>query len=544
MTQISRLSLTRLPAYSALQDAQERLARTSLLEMFTADPDRAARYTKVAADVTVDFSKLHIDDAVVSLLLELAEGQGVMRRAKALFAGEPINETEGRAVLHPALRGGGARPFMVDGVDVLPDVHQVLARMGAFAEAVRSGAYTSASGAAITDVVLIGIGGSHLGPQMVVNALESFHHPRLTFSFVSNIDGHELTAVLNRVCPANTLFIVASKTFTTAETMANARAARAWLVEHAGDGAVAKQFVALSTATELVAQFGIAEALTFPFWDWVGGRYSVWSAIGLPVMLAIGEAQFREFLRGAEALDDHFLSAPPRENVPLLLGLFTVWYTVFWGVTSEAIIPYDARLHDLPAYLQQLVMESNGKRALLDGTVTEVPTSGVVWGAAGTDAQHSFFQLLHQGTGLIPVEFIGVLQPDHALTDQHTMLLANMIAQAEALLHGRSETETRVFIQQRGLPEHLVPAMTFPGNKPSTVLLLDQLTPQSLGALVALYEHRTFVAGALWGINSFDQMGVELGKQLAGTIVTELETGEMSVHDSSTASLIERITRR
>lgn len=538
------MALTRLPSYAALQDAQKRLVQTPLLQLFSDDANRADRYTKEAAGVTVDFSKLHVDDDVLAQLLALAEERGVMNRAAQLFRGEKINETENRAVLHPALRGSGSRPFSVDGVDVLPDVHGVLARMAEFAEAVRSGAYVAASGEEITDIVLIGIGGSHLGPQMVVQALEAFHHPRLRFQFVSNIDGHELSGVLRSIHPARTLFIVASKTFTTAETMANAHAARNWLVQHVGEAAVAKQFVALSTATDLVAQFGVSEALTFPFWDWVGGRYSVWSAIGLPVMIAVGAEGFQEFLRGAEALDDHFISTPPADNVPLLLGLFTVWYTTFWGVTSEAIIPYDARLRDLPAYLQQLVMESNGKQALLDGSLTEVPTSGVVWGAPGTDAQHSFFQLLHQGTGLIPVEFIGVLQPDHDLSEQHTALLANMVAQAEALLHGRSAEETIAYVRERGLPEHLVPAMTFPGNKPSTVLLIDRLTPRTLGALVALYEHRTLVAGTLWGINSFDQMGVELGKQLAGTIAHELNTGHIGVHDGSTTALISRIINR
>ena len=530
---------TRLEAIQQrLAQAKQRLETQQLRDLFATNPTRTEMFSHQAAGIFADFSKHFIDEDALHDLLALAEETGVPQAITRMFAGEEINTTEQRAVLHPALRGSGAREFRVSGEDVLPEVHAVLARMAEFVTDVHNGTHTGVGGEPITDVVTIGIGGSHLGPQLAVEALAAQHVANLRFHFVSNIDGHELQSVLAQVPATQTLFIVASKTFTTQETMTNAQAARAWLVRQAGEEAVAQQFVALSTATELVAQFGIAANRTFPFWDWVGGRYSVWSAIGLPVMLAIGPDGFTEFLRGAEEMDEHFVTAPLRENLPVLLAALSVWYLTFWEVHSEAIIPYDARLQRLPAYLQQLVMESNGKSVTLASTPVTTPTSGVVWGAAGTDAQHSFFQLLHQGTRLIPVEFIAALRGSHEFPDQHTMLLANLVAQAEALLMGRSEAETAELLAGNPRAAELTPAMSFPGNKPSTVLLMNELTPATLGALIALYEHRTFVAGVMWGINSFDQMGVELGKQLAGTIASELAEDSIGVHDASTTALL------
>lgn len=541
MTQGSQLPLRQLPIFADLQRSQQRLSRTHLRNLFAEDLQRAEQFSRSAVGMFVDFSKQRIDATVFEQLLTLANDTGVLALRDALVRGEPINSTEHRAVLHPALRASGARSYRTDNADVLPEVRAVLQRMREYTDAVHDGSFRSASGEQITDVVSIGIGGSHLGSQMVVYALSNNTTARVRVHFVANVDGHELQAVLSRVDANRTLFIVASKTFTTQETMTNARAAREWLVARTSEAAVKQQFIAVSTAEEHVEAFGIDASRMFPFWDWVGGRYSVWSAIGLPVMLAVGADAFTSFLRGAEAMDEHFFTAEPSENIPLILGLLSVWNLTFWDVYSEAIIPYDARLTYLPAYLQQLVMESNGKRVQNDGSVVSTPTSGVVWGAAGTDAQHSFFQLLHQGTHTIPVEFLGFLQPDHDFPHQHDILLANMVAQSEALLNGRSTNETAAMLQQTGEPTTLTHAMTFPGNKPSTTILLKQLTPYALGSVLAMYEHRTFVAGAVWGINSFDQMGVELGKQLASTVLDEFAAKEIGTHDSSTVGLMKRI---
>lgn len=536
---------TRLESiHQRLAQAKQRLEVERISNLFATNPTRTETFSHRAAGVFADFSKHFIDKEALGDLLALAEATGVPAAIASMFAGEEINTTEQRAALHPALRASGTRPFTVAGHNVVPDVHAVLARMSEFVTQVHTGSQLGVTGERFTDVVTIGIGGSHLGPQLAVEALAEQHVTNLRFHFVSNIDGTELSSVLASVPPATTLFVVASKTFTTQETMTNAHAARAWLTKHVGEDAVGAQFVALSTATELVERFGIAASRTFPFWDWVGGRYSVWSAIGLPVMLAIGPDQFQEFLRGAERMDNHFATAPLARNLPVILALISVWYLSFWDVHSEAIIPYDARLKNLPAYLQQLVMESNGKRVTTAGKTVTTATSGVVWGAAGTDAQHSFFQLLHQGTALIPVEFIAALRSSHEFPAQHTALLANMVAQAEALLTGRSEAETARALGDTPRAAELIPAMSFPGNKPSTVLLVEELTPSTLGALIALYEHRTFVAGVVWGINSFDQMGVELGKQLANTIMDELKTGNIGAHDASTTALLQMLQHR
>jgi len=533
----------RTEAWAALQGHFEAHGRDlDLREAFARDPGRFEALSIEAPEVFADLSKNLVDTATLHFLLDLADECGVAARRDAMLRGDAINTTEDRAVLHTALRAPrGAAPFS-------GDVHHVLDAMLSYVETVRD---TAASG--IKHVVNIGIGGSDLGPQMLVPALDAFAHPGLTLHFVSNVDGHDITPVLRKLKPAETLFIIASKTFTTQETMANAHAAKAWFDENGGTD-TAKHFVATTTNVAAAAQFGITT--TFGFWDWVGGRYSLWSAIGLPIALAIGADHFRALLAGAHAMDEHFAQAPAAKNLPLLLGLIDVWYRNFHRFTSRSVAPYHQGLKRLPAYLQQLEMESNGKRVDLNGEPLPFATSPVVWGEPGTNGQHAYFQMLHQGTDVIPVEFILVKQPTHGLSGlhgpllaqldkQHTMLLANGLAQSQALMQGKTTAQAQAEkapTASKALdPLTLARHRTFPGNRPSTTLMLDQLTPRSLGALIALYEHRVFTSGALWGINSFDQWGVELGKALCNDLLPRLGSGDVGGLDASTAGLMKRL---
>ena len=519
-------------AWAALKGHFEAHGRDfDLREAFARDPNRFAAMSVEAPEVFADLSKNRLDTATLRFLLDLARECGVPARRDAMFNGEPINLTEGRAVQHVALRAPrGEGPFS-------GAVHGVLDAMLGYAETVRDSA---ASG--IRHVVNIGIGGSDLGPQMVVPALDAFVHPGLTFHFVSNVDGHDITPVLRRLQPSETLFIIASKTFTTQETMANAQAARAWFIAHGGTD-TARHFVAATTNVKAAAEFGITT--TFGFWDWVGGRYSLWSAIGLPIAMAIGADHFRELLAGAHAMDRHFATAPASQNLPVLLGLLDVWYRNFHGFTSRSVAPYHQGLKRLPAYLQQLEMESNGKQVDLAGRPLPYATSPVVWGEPGTNGQHAYFQMLHQGTDVIPVEFILVKHPTHALTDLHTKLLANGLAQSQALMLGKTTEQAQAGHAPTASKQldagTLARHRTFPGNRPSTTLMLDKLTPRSLGALIALYEHRVFTSGAVWGINSFDQWGVELGKALCADLLPRLVSGDVSGLDGSTAGLMQRL---
>ncbi|MCX7659865.1 MULTISPECIES: glucose-6-phosphate isomerase [Caldimonas] len=522
----------RTTAWAALRGHFEAHGRDlDLREAFARDPARFERFSLEAPEVFADLSKNLWDEATHRLLSELARECGLEARRDAMLAGEPINVTEGRAVLHTALRAPrGQGPYS-------EEVHGVLDRLLAYAEGVRD---TAASG--ITDVVNIGIGGSDLGPQMVVGALDAFVHQGLRLHFVSNVDGHDIAPVLRRLQPQSTLFIIASKTFTTQETMANARVAREWFIQQGGSD-IAKHFVATTTNIEAAAAFGITT--TFGFWDWVGGRYSLWSAIGLPIAIALGQEHFRALLDGAHAMDRHFATAPLEQNLPVQLGLLDVWYRNFHGFASRSVAPYHQGLKRLPAYLQQLEMESNGKRVDLDGHALPYGTSPVVWGEPGTNGQHAYFQMLHQGTDVIPVEFILVKTPTHGHADLHAKLLANGLAQAQALMRGKTTEEAlgeQAPTASRTLEATTIARhRTFPGNRPSTTLLLERLTPRALGALIALYEHRVFTSGALWGINSFDQWGVELGKALCNDLLPRLASGETTGLDASTAGLIRRL---
>ncbi|ATE60121.1 glucose-6-phosphate isomerase [Thauera sinica] len=535
--------LTQTPAWRALAAHRDETGERPMSALFAADPARFERFSVRAAGLFLDYSKNRIDDRGMALLAALARERGLEAARAAMFGGQRINNTEDRAVLHVALRNRGDAPLEVDGADVMPAVRDVLRRMGAFAEAVREGRWRGHTGEAITDIVNIGIGGSDLGPAMACQALAAHGHPRLAMHFVSNIDGDHLAGVLARVKPATTLFIVASKTFTTVETMTNAASARAWfLAGGAAEADVAKHFVAVSTNAQRVAAFGIDPANMFGFWDWVGGRYSMWSAVGLPIALYVGRDGFDALLDGACAMDRHFAEAPPERNMPVILGLLGVWYRGFFGSASVSVAPYAQALARLPAYLQQLEMESNGKSVTRDGRPVDTPACPVIWGEPGTNGQHAFFQLLHQGTDLIPVDFIAPLTASHGLADHHRLLLANCIAQSKALMVGRTAGEVRAELSAAGLAgealEALVPHRVFPGNRPSNTLLLPDLSPRSLGALVALYEHKVFVQSVIWDINAFDQWGVELGKQIAARIGAELAGGAPGVHDGSTLGLI------
>ena len=534
-------TLTDSPAWHALARHFDAMRELHLRELFAGDPGRAARLSYEAAGIHADLSKHRVTDETVRLLLRLAEERGVAERRDAMFRGERINSTENRAVLHVALRMPRERSLVLDGRDVVKEVHDVLDRMAALAERVRSGEWRGHTGRRIRAVVNIGIGGSDLGPAMAYGALRAYSDRALTVRFVSNVDATDVVETLRDLDPEETLVIVSSKTFTTVETVTNARSARQWLLDGLGgdEAAVAKHVVAVSTNLEAVAAFGIDPANAFGFWDWVGGRYSMDSAVGLSTMIAIGPQAFGELLAGFHALDRHFTDTPLERNLPVLMGLLGVWYRDFFGATTHAVLPYEHYLARFPAYLQQLVMESNGKRVTLDGEAVAVDTSPVVWGEPGTNGQHSFYQLLHQGTTFVPVDIVAFASALHALGDHHDLLLANALAQAQALAFGRTVAELRA----AGVPDALVPQKETPGNRPSTFLLLERLTPFALGTLVALYEHVVFTQGAVWGIDSFDQWGVELGKELAQRLVPVVSgaPGEGPDLDPSTAALVARI---
>jgi glucose-6-phosphate isomerase len=535
---------TQTAAWKALRAHQDEVRDLQMRDLFREDPDRAARFSLTLGDLLFDFSKHRITDQTVSLLTQLCEECGVRDWITRMYSGDVINETEGRAVLHTALRNRGDRTVTVDGADVMPDVRRVLSQMRAFAASVREGAWVGFTGRVITDVVNIGIGGSDLGPVMVTEALRPYWKQGLRAHFVSNVDGTHLSEVLRQLQPETTLFIIASKTFTTQETLTNARSARQWLVDRLGnEEAVAKHFVALSTNRDAVVEFGIDPANMFEFWDWVGGRYSLWSAIGLSIATIIGMDHFEELLAGAYEVDEHFRSAPLRENMPVIMAVLGVWYHNFFGAASHAVLPYDQYLHRFPAYLQQADMESNGKSASRDGEIIAGYTTGpIVWGEPGTNGQHAFFQLLHQGTHLVPCDFIVAAQSQNPLGEHHDILVANCIAQAEALMRGKTADEAREELEKAGTPEDrvaaLVPHKTFSGNRPSSTFMVERLTPRALGRLIALYEHKIFVQGVIWNVYSFDQWGVELGKQLAKVVLPEL-SGADGEHDASTRQLIE-----
>jgi glucose-6-phosphate isomerase len=536
-------ALTDLPAWQALAAHAETLRDVHLRELFARDPERFAKLSLRLDDLLLDCSKHRVTDDTLRLLLDLARATDVEGWRDRMLQGEKINATENRAVLHTALRNRSGRPVLVDGQDVMPGVHAVLEKMQGFTGQLRDGAWRGATGHAITDIVNLGIGGSDLGPLMVCEALKPYQRADLRPHFVSNVDGAHLAHTLARLDPARTLFVVASKTFTTQETMTNAGSARAWLTRALGEDAVARHFVAVSTNEAAVRGFGIDPANMFGFWDWVGGRYSLWSAIGLPIALAVGFERFEELLGGAHAMDEHFRTAPLERNLPVVQALLGVWYRDFLGASTLAILPYDQHLSRFPAYLQQGDMESNGKGVRRDGTRVDYATGPVIWGEPGTNGQHAFYQLIHQGTELVPCDFLAAAESQTPMGDHHEKLLANFFAQTEALAFGKSAAEARAELEGQGLAgealEALLPHKVFPGNRPSTSILYRRLDPHRLGSLIALYEHKIFVQGVIWGINSFDQWGVELGKQLASKILPEL-AGEAPVasHDGSTNGLI------
>ena len=532
--------LTNLPAWKMLEDNRNTIATTTLSDLFAADPTRGDRMNAEAAGLFLDYSKNRVTDETLALLVDLARQANVEARRDAMFAGDAINVTENRSVLHVALRAPKGTKMMVDGVDVVPEVHRVLESMAVFADRIRGGQWKGATGKPIRNVINVGIGGSDLGPVMAYEALRHYADRRLTFRFVSNVDGTDFAEAVIDLDPAETLFIISSKTFTTLETMTNATTAREWILAGLGGdaGVVARHFVAVSTNAAKVAEFGIDTANMFGFWDWVGGRYSMDAAIGLSTMIAIGPAQFSELLGGFHAMDEHFRTAPLERNLPALLGLLSLWYGDFFGAQSIAVLPYEQYLKRFPAYLQQLTMESNGKSIRLDGTRVNYDTGPIYWGEPGTNGQHSFYQMIHQGTHLIPCDFLGFNRSLNRLGHHHDFLISNIFAQAEALAFGKTAAQ----VKAEGTPDWLVPHRVFEGNRPSNVIMADVLNPATLGSLVALYEHAVFVQGAIWGINSFDQWGVELGKQLAQHIIGELESAaEPSLrHDSSTNALIRR----
>jgi glucose-6-phosphate isomerase len=534
--------LTLRPAWKALKDHYERVHQVHMRNLFADDPRRGERFSLEALGMYLDYSKNQITDDTIRLLLDVAKSSDLRERIDGMFAGEKINITENRAVLHVALRAPESESIHVDGENVVPKVHQVLDRMAAFATKVRSGEWKGFTGKRIRHVVNIGIGGSDLGPMMAYEALKHYADRALTLRFVSNIDGTDLTEATSDLDPAETLFVVCSKTFTTIETLTNAQSARAWCLDVLQDKqAVAKHFVAVSTNADEVARFGIDTANMFEFWDWVGGRYSYDSAIGLSLMIGIGPDHFRDMLAGFHAMDQHFRTAPFEKNLPVLLGLLGVWYVNFFGAESHAILPYDQYLWRLSAYCQQLDMESNGKRVDLDGQSVNYQTGPIIWGQPGTNGQHAFYQLIHQGTRLIPCDFIGFCESLNPLGQHHDQLMANFLAQTEALAFGKTAAE----VEAEGVHPSLVPHRTFEGNHPTNTILALKLTPEMLGQIIAMYEHKVFVQGTIWNINSFDQWGVELGKVLAKRITSELvsETEPSLHHDSSTNALIQRYRR-
>ena len=534
--------LTHRPAWKALEAHYQKIRDQHLRRLFADDPNRGERFALEALGIYLDYSKNRVTDETIRLLLELAESSELHGRIDAMFKGEKINITENRAVLHIALRTPRDQAIIVDGVNVVPEVHAVLDKMAHFSNRIRSGAWTGYTGKHMRNIINIGIGGSDLGPSMAYDALKYYSDRNLTMRFVSNIDGNELVEATRDLDPAETLFIVSSKTFTTLETLTNAHSARAWCVRAMGsEQAVAKHFVAVSTNAAEVAKFGIDTANMFEFWDWVGGRYSYDSAIGLSLMIAIGPDHFRAMLAGFHAMDEHFRTAPFERNLPVLLGLIGIWYNNFFSAQTVAILPYDHYLGRLSAYLQQLDMESDGKHVDLQGRQVDYQTGPIIWGQPGTNGQHAFYQLIHQGTKLIPCDFIGFNQALNPLGRHHDLLMANFFAQTEALAFGKTAEE----VAADGVPTYQVPHRTFEGNRPTNTILAERLTPETLGKLIALYEHKVFVQGTIWNINSFDQWGVELGKVLANRIIPELESASDPelAHDSSTNTLIRRYRR-
>ena len=532
-------TVTASPAWQALIRHQRAMAEVPVRDLFAADPDRFGRFSLEAAGLLLDYSKNRITAETIALLADLARSRDLEGWRNRLFSGEAINISEERAVLHTALRQRHDAPVTVAGGDVIPELRAVMKRFGAFVDGVRFGEVTGLSGRRFKDVVNIGIGGSDLGPLMMTDALLPYHHPDLRVRFVSNVDGTHLYDTLDWLDPETTLFIITSKTFTTEETMANARSAREWFLSEGGDEKdIGRHFIAVTANLAEARRFGIGPESTFAFWDWVGGRFSLWSAVGLPVAMAIGMERFDQLLAGAAAMDEHFRTAPLEANMPVLMGLLGVWATNFWDAPAHAVVPYDQYLHRLPAYLQQLDMESNGKSVDRDGNPVDYATAPVIFGEPGTNAQHSFFQALHQGPRAIPVDFLAAAESHNPFGDHHRLLLANMLAQSEALMRGRTAEEARTEMTAAGLSperlEALLPHKLFPGSRPSNTLLYQKLTPVTLGALIALYEHKIFVQGVIWNLNSFDQWGVELGKALARTTGTELAYGPVADHDGST----------
>ena len=542
--------LTQSPAWQALKAHHTAIEPIPMRRMFEDDPARFAKFSLQLDGMLFDYSKNRINDETVRLLIALTKQAELPAWMARMFGGEKINSTEQRAALHTALRNRSGRPVLLDGKDVMPDVRRVLDLIRRFSEAVRNGEHRGHTGKQISDIVNIGIGGSDLGPLMVCEALKPYGSQSLRAHFVSNVDATHLAETLKNLNAETTLFIISSKTFTTQETLTNAHSARAWLIGKLGnEQAVAKHFAAVSTNLDATAQFGINPDNVFEFWDWVGGRYSLWSAIGLPIALYIGMDRFEELLSGAYAMDEHFQSAPLEQNMPVLLGLLGVWYGNFFGAASNAVLPYDQHLHRFPAYLQQLEMESNGKRVDRDGNVVDYDTGMVMWGEPGTNGQHAFYQLIHQGTRLIPADFLAPLHSHNPIGEHHAILLANCFAQSEALMLGKTADEARAELETQGLRgkalEALLPHKVFPGNRPTNTLLFDKLDPHTLGMLIALYEHKVFVQSVVWNINPFDQWGVELGKQLAGKILPELrDAGITSTHDASTSGLVNYFRRR
>ena len=538
------MNLLDMQAWKALEEHREDMDHLHMRDLFDKDPSRFKRYSVIFNNILFDYSKNRVTDNTMHLLLDLARVRNVHGWTRKMFKGEKVNFTEERPALHIALRNRGNRPIYVDGRDVMPDVNSVLEKMRRFSEAVRTGKWLGFTGKRITDVVNVGIGGSDLGPKMVCEALKPYSDWAIKAHFVSNVDDTQLVETLRGLNPETTLFIIASKSFTTQETMVNARSARDWLLQAMGDErAVAKHFVALSTNTKLVRGFGIDPENMFEFWDWVGGRYSLWSAIGLSIAIYIGMDHFEDLLQGAYEMDEHFRNAPLEQNIPVLMALLGIWYNNFFDADSYAIFPYDQYLYELPAYLQQGDMESNGKHTTRKGERAEYSTGPIIWGKPGTNGQHAFFQLVHQGTKLIPADFLAAVEAQNPLGEHHAILISNFFAQTEALMKGKSREEARAELEAKGYEgedlEYLARHMEFDGNRPTNSIMFQRLDPKTMGSLVAMYEHKIFVQGVIWDINSFDQMGVEFGKQLAQAILSELESDDLvNGHDSSTNGLI------
>lgn len=542
--------LSILPAWKALQAHLPTIANTHMRDLFAADPKRFEKYSIIFNDILFDYSKHRITEETLHLLINLAKEMDVKGWTEKMFNGEAINTTENRSVLHTALRNRSKSPVLVNGKNVMPDINEVLSRMRKFSNDVRNGEWKGFSGKPITDVVNIGIGGSDLGPAMVTEALLDYQRPNINFHFVSNIDSTQMFETNRHLNPETTLFIIASKTFTTQETMTNARTARDWFMSIAKDEtAIPRHFIAISTNTDEVVKFGINPELMFEFWDWVGGRYSMWSAIGLSIIIAIGMNRFEELLQGAHEMDEHFRNTPLERNLPVIMGMIGIWYNNFFNADTHAIIPYDQYLRRLPAYIRQLDMESNGKRVDREGKPVDYSTGPIIWGELGSNGQHAFFQLIHQSERLIPADYIAMIENKHPIGEHQTILLANFFAQTEALMRGKNAQEVTKELKAEGLNDEqinkLLPHKIFPGNKPSNSIVLQNLDPKTLGSLVAFYEHKVFVQGIIWNINSFDQWGVELGKQLAKAIQPELSgTEQITSHDSSTNSLINHYKSR